>query len=103
MNETKDANHHVAFQLVATDASRDAVGSIVRFDCGNRNRILWAMSGDGYLCSNEKTLRAGLGEDNEIRNVTVTWQDGSVDEFGTLSGDQRYLLVQKAEEAFVLE
>ena len=103
INETRDANHRIAFQLVATDASRDAVGAIVRFDCGKRKRTLWKVSGDGYMCSSERILRAGLGTDNEVRNVTVRWQDGSVDDFGTLSGDKCYLLVQHAAKAFTLQ
>lgn len=58
------------------------------------------LSGDGYFCSAEKTLIAGLGKSDEVTDVTVTWQDGSVDEIGTLQANREYLIVQGQDEAF---
>ena len=63
---------------------------------------MWVLSGDGYFCSNEKTLIAGLGETDVVTDVTVTWQDGSVDQLGTLAANQSYLIAQGSGEAFSL-
>ncbi len=102
INESKDQNDRIAFKLVATDCSRDAVGAVIRFQSGGQARTLWMLSGDGYLCSNEKTLIAGLGQADEVTDVTVTWQDGSVDDLGTLKSNRQYLIVQGRDEAFAL-
>ena len=102
INESKDQNDRIAFKLVATDCSRDGVGAVVRFRYNGERRTLWLMSGDGYFCSNEKTLIAGLGQADEVTDVTVTWQDGSVDEIGTLDANAQYLIVQGQAEAFPL-
>ena len=102
LNEGDLENHCIAFQLVATDCSRDAVGAIIRFRVNGEPRTLWRLAGDGYFCSNEKTLLAGIGDATKVTDVTITWQDGSVDEIGTLPADTRYLLVQGQGE-FVLD
>ncbi|MEL6109399.1 MAG: CRTAC1 family protein, partial [Planctomycetota bacterium] len=94
MNESDDENHRIGFQLVATQCSRDAVGAIIRFRVGGKQRTLWRLAGDGYFCSNEKILLAGIGTAEEVTDVTVTWQDGSVEQFESLAGDARYLIVQ---------
>lgn len=102
INAGADRNNRVAFKLAGTHCSRDAVGAIIRFHVNGEARTLWMLAGDGYFCSNEKTLLAGLGEASEVTDVTVTWQDGAVDELGTLKANTQYLIVQGTGEAFPL-
>jgi hypothetical protein len=52
------------------------------------------------MCSDEQILRAGLGQADRVENVTVTWQDGSIDEIGTLDANAQYVIVQGDEAAF---
>jgi ASPIC and UnbV len=100
VNQTKSDAHRVSFRLVATTSSRDAIGAIVRFECAGKSRALWMLSGDGYLCSSEKALHAGLGDAVEISNVTVTWPNGRVDILGSLEADREYLVVEGMDEPF---
>jgi tetratricopeptide (TPR) repeat protein len=100
LNHSEDHNDRIAFRLVATRCSRDGVGAVLRFRCHGQTRTLWLLSGDGYMCSNEKTLIAGLGRADQVTDVTVTWQDGSMDEVGTLDANSQYLIVQGQGEAF---
>lgn len=102
VNESADQNNRIAFKLTATRNSRDAVGAVIRFTVDDKRRVVWMLSGDGYFCSNEKTLIAGIGEANEVTEVSVTWQDGSVDEIGTLPANAQQLIVQGSGEAFTL-
>lgn len=102
INETEDPNHLVAFRLVATTSSRDAIGAVIRFRVGQTARTLWMLSGDGYFCSNEKTLIAGLGSETEISDVSVQWPGGVVTRLGDLAADRQYLIVQDQHEAFEL-
>ncbi len=103
VNRTEHAHDRIAFKLVATRDSRDAIGAVVRFECGGRNRTLWSLAGDGYMCSNERWLRAGLGQADQVENVTVTWQDGSVEHLGTLKSNGDYLIVQGDGEVFAMD
>ncbi len=103
VNHSEDNHDRIAFKLVGTRNSRDAVGAIVRFESGGRKRTLWWLAGDGYMCSNERVLRAGLGQADRVDNVTVTWQDGTVEQIGTLSANSEYVIVQGEGKAFALE
>lgn len=100
INRSRDKNERIGFKLVGRQTSRDAVGAVVRFDVAGRQRTLWCLAGNGYMCSNETILRAGLGTADRVENVTVTWQDGSVDAIGTLDANAEYLIVQGDQEAF---
>lgn len=101
VNRGTDSNNQVAIQLVGTRSSRDATGAIVRFDCSGRKRTIWCLSGDGYFSSNERLLRAGLGTADHIENVSVTWQDGTMDYIGSLNANSEYVIVQGTGEAFL--
>ncbi|WP_197455808.1 FG-GAP-like repeat-containing protein [Stieleria neptunia] len=94
INQTPATNRYLSFRLVGRDCSRDATGAFVRFSHDGRNRSLWCLSGDGYLCSNERILRAGVGSSDEVTDVQVVWADGSIDHIGTLTTDAHYLIVQ---------
>ncbi len=100
VNRSSKQNHCIAFRLVGTHSSRDAIGAIIRFDCGGRSRTLWALSGDGYFCSNERILRTGLGDLIRVDNVTITWQDGREEKIGSLEADSEYLIIEGSAEAF---
>jgi hypothetical protein len=103
VNRTQAPNDRIAFTLVGRRNSRDAVGAVIRFQCNGRGRTLWSLAGDGYMCSNERVLRAGLGQADQVDNVTVTWQDGTVEQIGSLSANAQYVIVQGDEEAFTVD
>lgn len=94
INESEDPNGCIGFQLVGRDVSRDAVGAVIRFEVDGKPRTLWRVSGDGYFCTNESTLIAGLGSASEITDVTVTWHDGTVQQCDTLRANGLYLIIQ---------
>lgn len=102
VNRGDDRHNRIAFRLVGTNTSRDAIGAIVHFKCDDQPRFLWSLSGDGYMCSNERTLRKGLGKAEHVTDLTVTWPDGSIDQFGSLKSGAEYILVQGAAQAFRL-
>jgi hypothetical protein len=46
------------------------------------------------MCSNEKILRAGVGNAKRIENTSITWPDGQTERLGTLETGTDYLIVQ---------
>ena len=52
------------------------------------------MSGDGYLCSNERLLRIGLGPGADSCKLTVLWPDGSTNQYDQLETNRTWLIVQ---------
>ncbi len=97
-NKTESKNHRIAFRLVDTRRSRDAVGAIVRFETTGgkapQSRVLFRLAGDGYLCSNRCELFAGTGDADTVTRIMVTWPDGSIQSVGSLECDAEYLLIR---------
>ena len=94
VNRSHDDHHRIGFKLVGTQASRDAIGAVVRFKCDEQSYTEFLLAGSGFMCSNEQVIRTGIGKSNHAEQVTVTWQNGSMDEIGTLDADAEYLIIQ---------
>jgi tetratricopeptide (TPR) repeat protein len=80
-NNCAGANHSVAFRLTGTKSNRDAVGAKVEVD----GQTKWLEAGSGFLSQHSKTLLFGLGEQNSIKHVRITWPSGAVQEFSDLT------------------
>lgn len=99
VNHSDRKHHRIAFRLVGTQQTRDAIGAVLQFSlkpAGERmrRRSLYRLSGDGYLCSNQPELRAGTGAETVVYDVLVSWPDGEQQELGDLQADAEYLIVQ---------
>lgn len=98
LNDSDRSNHRFSLRLIDPVECRDAVGAIVEFELGETasptRRVLHQLGGHGYLCSNQPTLWAGTGSTTRIRNVQVTWPDGTKQPVGDIDTDAGYLLVR---------
>ncbi|WP_182869031.1 FG-GAP-like repeat-containing protein [Rhodopirellula sp. JC639] len=99
-NRTKTDHRRIGLRCVGTTCSRDAIGTVIDFIASGHPRRLWLLSGDGYMSSNERILKAGIGSSDRIDDVCVTWPDGTVESFGTLTAGRTYLLIEGSGEAF---
>ena len=94
INRSEKTGKSIGFQIKGTACSRDAIGATIQFTCNEQQRAMWLLAGDGYMCSNEKILRAGIGDAERIENVSIVWPDGETEQVGTLETGTDYLLVQ---------
>lgn len=74
-NATKTDNDYIAIRLFRVGGSRTTVGTHLRISLPHRNIYRQAVSGDGYMASNEKQLIFGLGHNNNrgIMSLQVQW------------------------------
>ncbi|GAA4467057.1 FG-GAP-like repeat-containing protein [Novipirellula rosea] len=101
VNRTVTKHHWIAVRLVGRHCARDAIGAVITLRQGNQSWRKVLTSGDGYLCSNERVIRFGLGGANAEALVTIEWPDGSTQTTKSLSIESEWLLVQ-GEPAFKL-
>ncbi|MFG0264367.1 MAG: FG-GAP-like repeat-containing protein [Rhodopirellula sp. JB055] len=96
-------NRAVAFRLVGTDSSRDAIGSVITVRAGDQTQSKWLVAGDGYMSSSDKTLLFGLGPiaSDVLIDATITWPNGQQQSIQTFP-DRDVLVVQKQSDAFIL-
>ncbi len=93
-NVTAGAGHHLSLQLRGVSCSRDAIGTSVRVTRGNIQTVRQLTAGDGYQASNQRQLVFGLGSDDRINELTVTWPSGIPQTFRDVAADTELILVQ---------
>ena len=97
LNHTKSTHHWIALSLRGRNCARDAIGAIIELQTADQKWVAMLTSGDGYLCSNERVVRFGLGSINSDFTVTVRWPDGSSQQLYDLAVDTDWLVVQNSE------
>lgn len=100
-NQTVGGNA-VQFELVGVISERDAVAAELTVVCGRDRWTSWVTGGDGFLCSNEPFLDVGIGPHDRIDEVWVKWPSGAEQRFSDIEPNQRYLLTENEERAFIL-
>ncbi len=103
MNESSSRGDWLDLSLVGTVCSRDAIGSVITVRAGDKSWSFPLVAGDGYLCSNQRGVHCGLGENVHRVAVTVKWADGSLQDFSPLAPNHRWVLVQGDDQAFLIE
>jgi tetratricopeptide (TPR) repeat protein len=106
INDSEQANHRITFRLVDRVACRDAAGATVDFKVDGaaqtETRRLFQLAGHGYLSSNQPLLWAGTGSATRVRDVAITWPDGTQQPIGDLESNASYLIVRN-ESTFLLQ
>ena len=102
MNKTQSDYHWFSLQLAGVQSARDAVGAIVRLTLESGSVAHLVVSGDGYMCSNQRDRRWGVGKHEIVDTVTVKWPSGLEQEFLDVPVDTKWMLVE-AQELFPLD
>ena len=100
-NQTESDQHWLQFRLVGTTSERDAIGARITIKTGEELLVDVVTAGDGYACKNEAIIPFGLGSIDRIDELTVQWPSGIRQTFSIPRLNQRYLLVEESETAFV--
>jgi peroxiredoxin len=65
----------------APGTARDAFGAVVRIRLGNRTLTKIKAGGMGYLSQHDPRLLFGLGQEERVGEIEVTWPGGRVERF----------------------
>ena len=96
-NTTATHGDFVAFCLVGTTSSRDAVGAVVSLMTSERMLVRQITAGDGFQASNQKQLLFGLNPDEEIESLSVRWPSGSTSSHLSVARNTAAILVESGE------
>ena len=96
LNQTVTDNHFVGIRLIGTSSERDAIGAKVQVEAGEQTQTAWVNAGDGYLCKNDPVLIFGIGKQESIDQVVVSWPNGSKQVYTNISVD-RFVLITENE------
>jgi hypothetical protein len=86
--------HRLILDLRGTTSNRFGIGATVRIESASGVQVRQLVLARGYMSSSEPIVHFGLGEDNRIKRMVVTWPSGKVQTFENLAVDQRYTITE---------
>ena len=75
-NQAKNRHNAISFRLRGVDSNRDAIGATLTVETEHSTQTKMVSGGSGFLSQHSKQLLFGLGEDKEVRRVTIQWPIG---------------------------
>lgn len=79
LNRTEPSGHFLLVKLVGRRASRDGLGASIRLTLpSGRSLFRHASTSGGYGASNDRRVHFGLGSEDRVQRLEVTWTGGRV-------------------------
>ncbi len=82
-NKSYELNNYNWFKinLVGTASNRDGIGARIKIESNGSTQYRVVTCGESYLSQNSSSEMFGLGEDDLIDQLTITWPSGIIDEY----------------------
>ena len=75
-NNTGNQNNWLILNLVGTSSNRDAIGARIKISSGGKIQTTQKKSTSGYLSQNDHRIHFGLGKDETVEKIEITWPSG---------------------------
>jgi MYXO-CTERM domain-containing protein len=88
LNPATDGNNWIKVNLTGVESNRSAIGAVIQItgSWGTQTREIRA--GESYGISHSLTEHFGLGADETVATMTITWPSGTVDVIEDIDGNQ---------------
>jgi hypothetical protein len=93
-NDQSSGNRSLRLKLVGTKSNRDAIGATVRIFHAGVSQTRLVKSGSSYLSQSELPVTFGVGKQDRVERVVVTWPSGRTDEFKNVETGRAYECVE---------
>ena len=87
-NDGGNQNNWISIQLVGEHSNRDGIGSKVIVNAGEIMQVSEVKSGSSYASGSDTRLHFGLGDLDQIDNIVVKWQRGTVTKIENVNVNQ---------------
>ena len=77
-NRGADGGDWIGLHLIGEASNRDALGARVRVFSGQRVQLREVQSGYGYQSQHDRRALFGLGGEQRVQRVEITWPSGHV-------------------------
>ena len=88
-------------QLHGTRSARDASAAAAQLTTGERSVWQFVSAGDGYQCTNERTLHFGLGAESGLSSLRIDWPTGGVQQLQGLPSGATVQVVEGRDAVYV--
>src|SRR6478609_9138262 len=96
LRNDSDTGHRVMIALRGAASNKFGVDAVVRVFTASGEQVRQLTLARGYLSTSEPVLHFGLGLDETIDRLVVTWPSGRAQEFGRLPADRKYTITEPA-------
>jgi len=93
-NDQLSGNSSIRFQLVGTKSNRDAIGASVQIYYNGQSASRVVRSGSSYLSQSELPVTFGLGKQDHIDRVVISWPSGTTQEHSKLPARNAYHITE---------
>jgi hypothetical protein len=93
--ENRSAEHHrLRVRLVGRRSNRSGIGAFARIETNSGQQVRQMTPMMGFVSCNEPVLHFGLGNDTEVKRLTIEWPSGARQTFEDLAADQLYTITE---------
>ncbi len=102
-NDLPTSHHSVALRLEGTESNRDAVGARLVLETASGRRLTRSIrSGSGFRSQPSRTVHFGLGDEEEVRELTIFWPSGTVERRQEIPAEHLVLLKEGTTDIIAL-
>jgi hypothetical protein len=93
-NESASKNNWLKVRLEGTKSNRDAFGTVVKLTTGDATITRALVSGAGYFSAHARELHFGLGQNERVDKMEITWPSGEIQAFREITPNQTVYVVE---------
>ncbi len=97
-NDSEPIGNYLRVKLVGTTSNRDGIGAKVRVTTADTVQQRLAQTGSSYCSQSELTLTFGLGQNDTVARLEVTWPSGQIDRHVAIKANQSIAVVEGASQ-----
>ena len=93
-NDGGNKNHWLGLTLKGKKGLASGIGAKITVTAGDKEQVFINQWTTGYLSNSEPRVHIGLGDQNKVRMLKISWPDGKQEVFKDIAAD-RYLTVEQ--------
>lgn len=90
----EDPSRAITVSLSGTLSNRLGIGAAIHIETAQGTQARYLTLARGYLSTNDILVHFGLGKQQRVDRLTVTWPSGQVQTFHDLAVDRRYTITE---------
>ena len=93
-NNTVTSNNYVKCRLRGRLSNHNGVGTNIDYYLNGEHRIHYTQLGENYLCQNSQNLIFGIGYNEQIDSLKLSWLSGVVDTYYNIPANTTHVFVE---------
>jgi hypothetical protein len=93
-NRAVHSGHWISIKIVGATSNRDGFGARVQVKAGKLSQTAEVRANSSFESASDPRVHFGVGEQNQIEQITIQWPSGKVDKIGPETVDQFLVITE---------